>query len=468
VQLVPVGSKLFWTHDRIEKFISDMAEKSKQQVTLEGRPEAIDFGPYIKDWAVKYGFSAQQAKEEIDKWTAAIEENQGDLYKLGLVAFAKKNFGEASQLFNKSAEYKAKKLEEIKRKEETSVEEEVVRDFRLAGEAYYNNYLFDKALNAYQRALTYVSRQQTPQLWAATLIDIGRANMELGIRTEGRAIEQYLSAAARVYRQALEVYTREQLPQQWAMTQNNLGNALSEQGSRTGGEAGAGLLAEAVTAYRHGLEVYTHETFPLQWAQTHANLARAYAYLEDWANAAASYANVLAVNPDDKEAYIAASYLFHEILFEFPQAFALNQQWLERRPEDIVAQSDFAERHLITGRFAECEERITLLLANPAVEPRVQIALRAIHIANSLALDKTDLVLGRIDALVEDIANQPEEFTVNWSFKGTRHFIDHNERLAPHRSWLIQLFDAVEGTDREAILSALQEVRAGFAAVVKR
>jgi hypothetical protein len=32
VQLLPVGSKLFWTHDRIEKLISDMAEKSNQQV----------------------------------------------------------------------------------------------------------------------------------------------------------------------------------------------------------------------------------------------------------------------------------------------------------------------------------------------------------------------------------------------------------------------------------------------------
>jgi hypothetical protein len=67
VQLLPVGSKLFWTHDRIEKFISDIAEKSKQQVTPEGRPETIDFGRYIKEWAVKYGFSAQQAKGEIDK-----------------------------------------------------------------------------------------------------------------------------------------------------------------------------------------------------------------------------------------------------------------------------------------------------------------------------------------------------------------------------------------------------------------
>jgi tetratricopeptide (TPR) repeat protein len=258
VQLLPVGSKLFWTHDRIEKFISDIAEKSKQQVTPEGQPETIDFGRYIKDWAVKYGFSAQQAKGEIDKWILETEENQNDLYKLGLAAFAKKNFGEASRLFNESAEYKAQKLEEIKRKER-SLAEEVVRDFRLAGDAYYNNYIFDQALIAYQRALTYVSRQETPQLWAATLIDIGRANRELGTRTEGLAIARYLRAAVKAYRQALEVYTREQLPQQWATTQNNLGAALQEQGIRTGGEAGTRLLAEAVTAYRQALEVYTRE-----------------------------------------------------------------------------------------------------------------------------------------------------------------------------------------------------------------
>jgi hypothetical protein len=140
VQLLPVGSKLFWTHDRIEKLISDMAEKSKQQVTPEGRPETIDFSRYIKDWAVKYGFSAQLAKEEIDKWIEEIEATQNDLYKLGLAAFAKKNFGEASKLFNESAESNEKKLEEIRQKER-GLAEKVVRDFRLAGDAHYNNYI---------------------------------------------------------------------------------------------------------------------------------------------------------------------------------------------------------------------------------------------------------------------------------------------------------------------------------------
>ena len=46
-------------------------------------------------------------------------ENQNDLYKLGLAAFAKKNFGEASKLFNESAELKAQKLEAVKQQEKS-------------------------------------------------------------------------------------------------------------------------------------------------------------------------------------------------------------------------------------------------------------------------------------------------------------------------------------------------------------
>ena len=110
----------------------------------------------------------------------------------------------------------------------------------------------------------------------------------------------------------------------------------------------------------------------------------------------------------------------------------------------------------------------TELLANPAVEPRVQLALRAIYIANALALGNTDLVPGRINALVDGIAQQPEEFKVGWPFKGTRHFVGHNEVLTPYRAWLMPFFDAIEGPNRHAILSVLQEVRSSPLIVVKQ
>ena len=184
VRLLPVGSKLFWTHDRIEKFIQDTAEQSKQQVKPEGKPEEIDFSRYIKDWAAKYGFNAQQAREEIDKWIADIEKNQNDLYKLGLAAFAKKNFGEASALFNESAELKAKKLEVVKQQEKT-LTEEVVRDFRLAGDAHYNNYIFDQALQAYQRALRLCYQRPDTPIVGCDHARYWWTHTELGNRTAG-------------------------------------------------------------------------------------------------------------------------------------------------------------------------------------------------------------------------------------------------------------------------------------------
>ena len=64
---------------------------------------------------------------------------------------------------------------------------------------------------------------------------------------------------------------------------------------------------------------------PRRVNQQSLNLAEAYVALEDWPNAAASYTNVLQVYPDAAKAYGIASRLYHEILFQFPEAFALNQ-----------------------------------------------------------------------------------------------------------------------------------------------
>jgi hypothetical protein len=136
IHLLPVGSKKFWSADRIEKFIRDTAEKSKEQVRLEGKPQEIDFSRYIKDWAVQYGFSAQQAKAEIDKWVAETDK-KNDPYQLGLAAYAKKNFGEAGRLFEESAGDKILLAGEATTKAER-LTEEAGRDYRLAGNAYAN------------------------------------------------------------------------------------------------------------------------------------------------------------------------------------------------------------------------------------------------------------------------------------------------------------------------------------------
>jgi len=159
------------------------------------------------------------------------------------------------------------------------------------------------------------------------------------------------------------------------------------------------------------------------------------------------------------------SFLFHEKLFRFPEAFAIDQQRLQLDSTDLSFQADFAEKHFTTGRFPAAEKRLAALLANPEVSASTKIALRAIQIANALAQNKTQQVPAALEILQQSIAAQPDTFQVGWTFNGTKHFISQNERLAPYRAWLLQLFSALENEGGEAIHAALREVREKFKTV---
>jgi hypothetical protein len=127
VRLVPKGSKKLWSADRTEKFIRDTTEKAKEQFRASGKPQTPDFSRYIKEWAVRYGVSPQQAREEIAKWVSEAEEKH-DPYQLGLAAYAGKNFGEASKFFEASAEEKVHRVHDASGTARQFTEE-AIRDF---------------------------------------------------------------------------------------------------------------------------------------------------------------------------------------------------------------------------------------------------------------------------------------------------------------------------------------------------
>jgi tetratricopeptide (TPR) repeat protein len=333
---------------------------------------------------------------------------------------------------------------------------------RTAGER--GTQLLAEAVAALRQALEVYTWADVPHDWAATQHSLGIALRAQGERTAGERGTQLLAEAVATYRQALEVRTRAAVPHDWAATQNNLGNALQAQGERTAGERGTRLLTAAVAAFRQAMEVYTRADAPRRWAIVQNNVAQSYMLLKDWPNALTSYLHVLHASPESQEAYQGASYLSHEVFFQFPQAFALNQQWLERHPEDLGTLSDYAERHFTTSRFAECEQRLTALLVHPDVAPQTIVALRALEIANLLALGEAARVSDKIDTMLETISKQPEDFKVTWSFGGTLYFISQYAPLAPHRDWLHQFFGALIDTDRQAMVTGLEGARASFPA----
>jgi len=643
IRLLPFGSNRLLSDDRIEKLIQDAARNATKQVKAEGQPEKIGFSRFIRDWAVQYGFSALEAQEEINRWVSEVEKKQDNLFKLGLAAFAKKNFAKAARLFSEFAENKAKDLEKLEA-EKSALTEETIRAFRKSGDAFYTNYNFEPALKAYTRALTYIEPEKRPRLWASVLIEIGNTNRALGIRVEGDASRHHLAEAEKSFRKALEFRTRKAFPKEWAMTQNNLGNVLRDRGIRTEGSTGKEFLREAVQAYRNvlavysqspqeedwamtqnnlgnalwnqgtqseedgdrllseavqayrkalkfytrsdfpqdwamtqnnlgaalsdqgirkkdkneatlllsksakayhsALEVYTQEASPQQWAMTQNNLGvalsnqgtptgviealkayqsalevrtrsdlpqdwaatqtnlgialskqghhrdavkayrsalevytqrdfpqqwevaelhllQAYALLEDWPTVAERSAKLLQLSPDNEAFYQLAAFSLHERIFDFPQAFSLSEAWAKRH-EGIEARIDFAEKHFTSGRFTEYEQRIGALFREPELVPQYKIPLQAIGIANAFALNKTEAAHGKADSIFEAIREQNKDFTITWSFEGTKQFIRQEKKLASQRDWLLRLFEALEGKNRDEILSRLKAVRADF------
>ncbi|MBU1052791.1 MAG: hypothetical protein KKC46_03045, partial [Proteobacteria bacterium] len=272
------GSHRFMSGKAFALLIENIANKPKSQIKPDDERKEVDLSRYLKQWAVKYGFGIEQVKAELDKWAADVQARQEDFYELALAAFYKKNFKEAADRSYQSAKQYEKQLAELSEQEKRisekkqQIKENIIRDYRLAGNAQYNDYRFKEALASYQKALDVLSKVSAPQKWASLMNNISNTYWNVGIRAEGSASREYLKKAVDGFSKILKVYNRESLPQDWAMTQNNMGIALQEQGIRTGVKEGAKLLGDAVDAYKAALTVYTRESLPQDWAMTQNNM----------------------------------------------------------------------------------------------------------------------------------------------------------------------------------------------------
>ena len=328
IRMLPEGSKLFWTHERIEEFIARTASESAKKPP--GRPgEATDLSAYILELGRHNGFTAAEVRQEIGKWMEVARKDVTDFRRQGMVAFAEKNFRLAGENFRRSGEemeqQAAKNLRASAADRELSGDAFFnARDYRQALQQYrhtltllktYKDSLgplgiqtypehtvdlrritlksanakrglgeqvagpdshryLEEAVREYQHMIAQVPRSSDPQLWATTQNNLGNA-LRLGERLGGPEGLRRLSEAVEAYRQALTVCTRNDLPQPWARTQNNLGTALQALGERLRGPEGLQRLSEAVEALRQALTVYKRDDLPQDWAQTQNNLGHA-------------------------------------------------------------------------------------------------------------------------------------------------------------------------------------------------
>jgi tetratricopeptide (TPR) repeat protein len=125
----------------------------------------------------------------------------------------------------------------------------------------------DRAIAAFEQALTVFDREGHPYEWARLRNSTGYTRLRLR-RDEPDAIE----AAVEDFQEALTVLTRERYPVPWAGTLFNLASALLE---RRSGDTSKNI-EEAIDNLTRSLTVRTRERDAVEWAHTQHNLGQAY------------------------------------------------------------------------------------------------------------------------------------------------------------------------------------------------
>ena len=333
IQLLPQGSLKFLSDAQLRAFVERSANESSRQPSHPSSKEQPDLGRYLREWAVRYGFSVDQVRTELDRWAADVASRKASAYDLGLAAFAKNNFHEANERALDDAVEAEANLASLQKQRQENVDR-AIRAYRLAGDAAYNDLEFEKAASAYSRALSYTARGRNAMQWADLQVRIGNAQNQLTSRSEGAPIPRHAESAIKAYSLALEIYRRETLPQNWAMTQNNLGTALDYLAERSEGTQAAAYLEQAVAAYRSALQVYTREQQPQYWAGTQKNLGtalRALAGRSEARQAGAYLEQALAAYRSALQVYTRE---------QLPQAWAATQNNLGTALADLAGRSE--------------------------------------------------------------------------------------------------------------------------------
>jgi hypothetical protein len=150
IELLPVGSKRFWADAQIEALVHGAVEESKAAPKAGSEAKPADFTSYIDAWAKARGLGEQETLAEIDRWAKKVKAEENDVQKLGLAAFAEKNFRRAEDLYTQSAEAKARQLE-TRTREVEHLTESTIADYRQAGNAAYYDNRFRDALTSTKR-----------------------------------------------------------------------------------------------------------------------------------------------------------------------------------------------------------------------------------------------------------------------------------------------------------------------------
>jgi tetratricopeptide (TPR) repeat protein len=345
------------------RVINAVTPKLKRQISVKER-ELV-----LKQQADALGLKP----EEVDQAIRDLGRKNKDPYKQGLAALYEKNFATATKLLTQSYE--------MRKEAAQKADAEYIDAAYQLGNSLYEQENYAEAAARFEEVI------QLKKEDADAFLMLGLSLHQASLRSKNKA---QLDRAIADYSKAIE------LNPEYADVYYNRGNAYIDKKE----------FDRAIADCNKAIELNP------DYADAYYNRGLAYSRKKEFDRVVIDFGKAFELKPDDEIAYNFAGGLYHDVLFNFPEAFILNQQWLARHPDDTSAQSDFAEKHFTTGRFEECERRINELLAKPEVSTSSKSALRAIEIADLLALNKAAKIPANIGELIAEVSRQTVEFKV--------------------------------------------------------
>ncbi|MBK8277795.1 MAG: hypothetical protein IPK92_18800 [Nitrospira sp.] len=498
ILLSPESSPEFLAPVQLAKLIESLPEKMKSQVKADGKAGDTDPKQVVRDYAEEHQLSENDTIAKVDALVLQYEQSP-EPEKRCLAAMYRKDVDQATATCRAAATSKSDllkqkrqevenlskslqrggfeplgqsrfaglsdfsvrlvtsgpthaqfmtesrspaKLEEAKR-QLIKLTEEVAGEFKSTGDAYYANYQFDKALEAYEESLNYLKQKDLPTLWADMQRQIGLVRWQIGIRTQAGAIHEHLSQAVNRYREAQTVYTKTEFPEAWAAIEMNLGTVLSDQGRRAEGKESLRLLALAEAAYRDALSVYTKAQLPQDWAATQMGLGTV---LSDQGSRT-SGANGFKLFAQAVESFGSALTVYTKR--------DLPQQW-------TATASNLTEALFLSGQHVRTRSQLEELLAYEGLDTGSKIALLYISVANSVVLSERKQALTDFETISHALGQQGADFFLTWDFSSIKSSISQNHVYAKHQQWLLDFLSALEHGRRDEMLAATGKARSAY------
>lgn len=317
------------------------------------------------------------------------------------------------------------------------------------------------SINAYEQALTVYSATAPSMEWAGTNENLGQALSFAGWLHTGEDRIVKWKAARNAFGRALEVYNPQSTAPLWAQSHVYLGNVLLALGTEPGQERKLNLNA-AVQSFQKAISILESPGFEQGQMDAKNGLADTLFQLKQATAATKSYEAVLAIDAENGRALSGLSGVYHDLLFNYTEAVRFQEQLRNLHPENLNTQASLAEFYFTGAAFEESERLLTKLLAKSDLDVHIKAPLRAIEIANSLALGQAAQVPQKVDLLIAEVESQPEGFSVDWWCDGTLNFISRRNDLARQRKWILQLFGAFKGANRDSIAAALRQARTAY------